>query len=53
MNMTTEQKLHALARVLDMVFEKAKIFLSANEQAEIRRTLDQIKASNVSGGNKK
>ena len=51
--MTTEQKLYALARALDLVFEKAKVFLSANEQAEIRRTLDAVKASNVQGGKQK
>lgn len=51
--MTTEQKINALVRVLELVFQSVGGWLPSNVQEEIRRTFIALKASEVKGGNRK
>lgn len=52
--MTTDQKIFALVRVLELVFQSVGGFLPSNVQEEIRRTFIALKTSNESkGGNRK
>lgn len=50
--MTTDQKIFALVRILELVFQSVGTFLPSNVQEEIRRTFLALKASNESQGRK-